>query len=107
MMLGKCHVVSLVALVIISIYQLGTLAKNFLNEAKMDAGELLKSLRTRSGFTQQSLADAVGVSRPAIALWESGRSQPSTNRLQQLFDTLELSNEDRRAMVSAFGCQHG
>jgi transcriptional regulator with XRE-family HTH domain len=35
-------------------------------------GERIKSVRERRGLTQQEVADAVGVTRVAVALWESG-----------------------------------
>ena len=37
----------------------------------------IKALRARHGFTQQQLADGVGVTQPAVAQWETGQHQPS------------------------------
>ena len=67
------------------------------------AGDLIRKLREAVGLSQQELATAAGVSRSAVSLWESGQTQPATNRLDRLFDALNLGNEDRRALVAAFG----
>jgi DNA-binding transcriptional regulator YiaG len=37
---------------------------------------LIKKLRTRLGVSQEQLARLVGVSGPAVAFWEQGRSRP-------------------------------
>lgn len=38
----------------------------------------IKVLRTAKGLTQQQLADEIGVTRSAVAMWESvGRNPPS------------------------------
>ena len=41
----------------------------------------LSLLRRRAGYTQESLAEALNVSRQAVSKWESGRSDPSTTNL--------------------------
>ena len=49
-----------------------------LDRIRMTPAEL-KSLRSRLGYTQQELAEAVGVSRRAIIYWELGeRAIPKT-----------------------------
>ena len=40
----------------------------------MTLGEQLKELRTRTGFSQEMVAERVGVSRQAVTKWESGGS---------------------------------
>lgn len=48
----------------------------------------LKELRRTKGYTQQKLADAVGVSRSAIAMWERGTDCgiEMASKLAALFD---------------------
>jgi len=42
----------------------------------MSAGERIKAARTALGWSQSRLAEAVGVSRPAVTQWESGATTP-------------------------------
>src|SRR3989442_15368480 len=44
-------------------------------------GQLMLTLRTRIGLTQEGVADLLGVSRRAVAEGEAGSSYPKTNHL--------------------------
>ena len=46
--------------------------------------ENLPQLRRRAGYTQEGLAEALGVSRQAVGKWESGQSLPeaATNSMR-------------------------
>lgn len=51
--------------------------------------ERLKELRKKNGYTQVSLAEALGVSKGTVAMWETGKRTPDfnmVNRLSDLFD---------------------
>ena len=48
----------------------------------------LKYFRQRASLTQEELADILGVSRGAVAMWETGRSWPSAALLPQMADYL-------------------
>ncbi len=50
----------------------------------MEFGKKLKKLRTEKGISQQALADAVYVSRSAVAKWENGLGLPSSDSLESL-----------------------
>jgi transcriptional regulator with XRE-family HTH domain len=50
----------------------------------MLSADLLREARLRSGLTQAQLAGRAGTSQPAIARYESGRVQPSLERLRAL-----------------------
>lgn len=50
----------------------------------MEFQNKLKALRTGRGVSQQSLADAIYVSRSAVAKWESGLGYPSRDSLEAL-----------------------
>ena len=69
----------------------------------MTLGEHLKELRTRTGFSQEHVAERVGVSRQAVTKWESGRTIPTAENLAalaQLYQVpLEELAEDRSACV--------
>lgn len=56
----------------------------------MSLSERIKALRKTCGFSQEKVADRLGVSRQAVAKWESGQSAPSTEnlfKLAELFGT--------------------
>ncbi len=69
----------------------------------MTLGEQLKELRTQSGFSQEMVAERVGVSRQAVTKWESGRTLPTAENLAalaQLYQVpLEQWKENRSAWV--------
>ena len=53
----------------------------------MDAkaiGKRIQILRKKAGFTQTSLAAAMGVSRESISQWESGETTPKRARMEKL-----------------------
>ena len=50
----------------------------------MTLGERIKNQRTRSGLSQERVAELVGVSRQSVTKWESGQSAPSTEKLFRL-----------------------
>lgn len=54
----------------------------------------LKALRTEQGFTQASLADAVGVSRKTINTIENRVFTPSTLLAMQIAQVLNVSVHD-------------
>lgn len=53
--------------------------------------ENLSILRRRAGYTQESLAEALGVSRQAVGKWESGQGLPEAATLLTLADLLGCS----------------
>lgn len=55
----------------------------------MTLGDKLSRLRRENNYTQEQLADVLGVSRQAISKWESGTTYPETEkliRISELFD---------------------
>lgn len=70
----------------------------------MQTGERIRELRLQHGLTQQELADAVGCSRPAVVLWETGLRQTPLGQLRKIAKILqaplsELLGEWRRGEV--------
>ncbi|MGN0523776.1 MAG: helix-turn-helix domain-containing protein [Eubacterium sp.] len=67
----------------------------------MTLGEKLSKLRKENNYTQEQLADVLGVSRQAISKWESNITFPETDkliRISKLFDcSLDylLKNEEK------------
>ena len=50
----------------------------------MDFKDKLRALRTQKGISQQELANAIYVSRSAVAKWENGLGLPSKASLESL-----------------------
>ena len=69
----------------------------------MTLGKRLKELRTQSGFSQEMVAERIGVSRQAVTKWESGRTIPTAENLAALAQLYQVPltqlNEDRSAWV--------
>lgn len=47
----------------------------------MNLSEKLQFLRKKNRFSQEELADKLGISRQAVSKWESGQSTPDLNKL--------------------------
>ncbi len=50
----------------------------------MNIGERIKKCRQEAGWSQEKVAQQLGVSRQSVTKWESGQSAPSTSNLFQL-----------------------
>lgn len=54
-------------------------------------GARLKKVRKERGYTQVSLADALGVSKGSVAMWETGKRNPEFDTLEKLLSLLNVS----------------
>lgn len=59
----------------------------------MTIGARIREARKRLGMSQQALATEVGVSRPAVAQWESGESAPKKENIGPIAEALRTSVE--------------
>jgi transcriptional regulator with XRE-family HTH domain len=72
-----------------------------------DIGTRIRAARRDRSLTQDELADLVGVSRSAVAQWETGRAGQITGNLSRIADTLGVNVEylmygdDKRASGEA------
>ena len=57
----------------------------------MTLGEKLSKLRKEYNYTQEQLADILGVSRQSISKWESDNAYPETEKLIELGKIFECS----------------
>ena len=63
----------------------------------------LKELRKKKGIQQKELAFEIGVSCPTVSEWETGKKDPSGERLQKLaaffqVDELDILGRERTMM---------
>ena len=54
----------------------------------------LKQFRTAAGLTQPAVAAALGISRSAVAMYESGSREPELSLLWQLADLYGISLDE-------------
>ena len=57
-------------------------------------GKNIKKLRSTKGLTQEELAAKLNVTRQALSSWETGRTEPDIDTLEQISRTLEVPIED-------------
>lgn len=62
-----------------------------LSKHASDFGRQLSALRKAAGYTQQELADEIGVSRRQIAYYESESPHPPANLLVDLAEALDVN----------------
>ncbi|HEX5326979.1 MAG TPA: helix-turn-helix transcriptional regulator [Acetobacteraceae bacterium] len=73
----------------------------------LDIGTRIRAARREHGWTQDELAEAVGVSRSAVAQWETGRAGQLTPNLTRIAAVLGVGIEflmqggDKRAAIEA------
>lgn len=51
----------------------------------------LKTARIANGHTQATLAEALNVSKGAVGMWETGKCEPSLEKLGEISDALHVS----------------
>ncbi len=57
----------------------------------MQTKDVILSLRTKCGFSQDALAEKVYVTRQAVSRWETGETVPNTETLKQLSKLFDVS----------------
>jgi transcriptional regulator with XRE-family HTH domain len=78
-----------------------------LHQPASGVGERIRAARASRGLTQEGLAAAVGVTRSAVAQWETDRAGQVRSNLPRLAAALDVSveyllfGEDRRAPFEA------
>lgn len=59
----------------------------------MNMADRIQSLRKTKGFSQEELAEKVGVSRQAVSKWESQQSAPDIEKILLLSEIFEVSTD--------------
>lgn len=57
----------------------------------MDIAKRLQELRKKAGYSQEQLAEMLGISRQAISKWESGQGKPDIDNLTKLTEIYAVS----------------
>ena len=57
----------------------------------MKFGEKVKDARKKAGYTQEQLAEKLGVSRQAVTKWETGNGIPDVDNLKYIAQVLNVS----------------
>lgn len=72
----------------------------------MDMAERLQELRRKANYSQEQIADMLGISRQAISKWESGQGKPEIDNIIKLTDIYDVSSdyillgkEDKKAIA--------
>lgn len=60
----------------------------------MDFKVNLKEIRERRNLTQKALAELLCISDRTVSSWESGRTEPSMNMIEQLCKALNCKKSD-------------
>lgn len=67
----------------------------------MNFSDKIISLRKKNGWSQEELAERLGVTRQSVSKWESAQSQPDLSKIIQMSElfsvTTDLSVKGRRA----------
>lgn len=63
----------------------------------------LKFFRKKSGFTQEQVAEKIGVSRQAVLKWESGDALPDIDNIIALANLYEVTVDSLVRNVAAYG----
>ena len=61
--------------------------------AKQDYARVIREARKNAGLSQEGLAARLGVSRNAVAGWETGHSRPDLDLIADLCHALQISTD--------------
>ena len=64
-----------------------------MTETTQEVGERLRSLRKEYGYTQQQIADYLGISQSSLVKYEKGTRNPPLTKLLQLTDLYNTTPE--------------
>ena len=57
----------------------------------MDLAERLQALRKKAGYSQEQLADLLGISRQAVSKWEASQGKPEIDNIIKLTEIYHVS----------------
>ena len=72
-------------------------------DAARMSGGLIKKLRKKLGISQAGFAAIVGVSSPAVAAWEQGRSNPAGDNLKAVIALRKYGRREVQVLLDQVG----
>ena len=93
-------IINLVLPVVVTILLIKALLKYLNSDKKSDPvikkslGQVIKHHREAKGYTQEFVAESLGVSRQAVSKWEKGTTEPSTSNLFALAKLFDMHIEE-------------
>jgi transcriptional regulator with XRE-family HTH domain len=73
---------------------LGTPESTHVSSSLMPFSDRLSSLRKQRGFTQEALADLIGITKTQVYRYESNLSQPTLDVIKRLAVTLSVTTDE-------------
>jgi transcriptional regulator with XRE-family HTH domain len=73
---------------------------------KMSLGQYISTRRRHMRLTQEELADKIGVSKSAIAKWETDGGLPDRDNLRRLAEVMEVSVDDLHRIIDQVGMKN-
>ncbi len=67
--------------------------------ARMSLGQYISTRRKHMRLTQEELADKVGVSKSAIAKWETDGGLPDRDNLRRIAEVMEVSVDELHRII--------
>ena len=62
-------------------------------EISMKLNEKIITCRKQKGYSQEDLANQLGVSRQSVSKWETGESMPDINKLVSIAKVFDVTTE--------------
>ena len=72
-------------------------------ERKLSLGQYISVRRKHMRLTQEELADKVGVSKSAIAKWETDGGLPDRDNLRRIAEVMDVSVDDLHRIIEREG----
>ncbi|SEL86064.1 Transcriptional regulator, contains XRE-family HTH domain [Butyrivibrio sp. ob235] len=70
---------------------------------KVNLGQFISSRRKYMRLTQEELADKIGVSKSAVAKWETNGGLPDRDNLHRLAEIMNVSVDDLHRIIEHAG----
>ena len=77
--------------IVVGSMQLVNCGISLLEVMNMDIAERLQDLRKKAGYSQEQVAEMLGISRQAVSKWESGQGKPDIENIIKLTEVYSVS----------------